>query len=510
MTHWVILPVLLPLVGGFLQLLVRPLGLPAQRLLGVLLGGGLVALSVWLLLLAQTGTTQVYNLGNWAAPFGIVLVLDRLSAMMVLLTALLALAALLYASIMKVDQRGVHFHVLFQLQLFGLCGAFLTGDVFNLFVFFEVLLLASYGLMLHGGGASRVRAGLHYVVVNLVGSTLFLFAVGALYGALGTLNIADMAQKVASAPPDSHGLIAGAALLLLLVFGLKAAMFPLYLWLPQTYASTSAPVAALFAIMTKVGVYAIVRVHGTIFGEQAGELAGLHLPWVLGGGLITLILAALGVLAARGLREQVAYLVLASVATLLVAVGLANPAALAAGLYYLLHSTLLAGAFFLLADLIARGRGPHEDRFEAAFLMPGGKLLGLAFFAAAVAIAGLPPLSGFVGKIMILDAAMEHPWRWAVMAVLLVGSLLTLLALARSGSFLFFRPIPASLETPPVAVEPFPAASLAVIIALLAVAPLLVILAGPVTAFTGEAAQQLQQIPVYIDEVMNSPLAGGQ
>lgn len=510
MTHWVILPVLLPLLGGFLQLLVRPFGLAVQRLLGLALATGLVALAVWVLWLAQSGVTQVYNLGNWAAPFGIVLVLDRLSAMLVLLTAVLALASLVYAVMMKVDERGAHFHVLLQLQLFGLNGAFLTGDVFNLFVFFEVLLLASYGLMLHGGGAERVRAGLHYVVVNLVGSTLFLFAVGALYGALGTLNIADMAQKVAAAPAESHGLIAGAGLLLLLVFGLKAAMFPLYLWLPQTYASTSAPVAALFAIMTKVGVYAMVRVHGTVFSEQAGALAGVHLPWVLGGGLATLLLAALGVLAARGLREQVAYLVLASVATLLVAVGLASPDALAAGLYYLLHSTLLAAAFFLLADLIARRRGKHQDRFDAVCLMPGGKWLGMAFFAAAVALAGLPPLSGFIGKILILDAALAHPWRWAVLAVVLSGSLLILVALARSGSFLFYRPSPAVLEKPPVMPEPFPKTALGVITALLAAAPLLVILAGPVTAFTGETVAQLQQVPAYIKAVMNNPLAGGE
>lgn len=509
MMHWVIIPVLLPLLGGFLQLVAGRFGLSSQRWLSGLLTGALAALAVWILTLADTGTTQVYNLGNWAAPFGIVLVLDRLAALMLLLTALLALAALAYAVIMKVDRRGAHFHVLFQLQLFGLNGAFLTGDVFNLFVFFEVLLLASYGLILHGGGADRVRAGLHYVVVNLVGSTLFLFAVGALYGTLGTLNIADMAQKVAQAPPESHGLIAGAGLLLLLVFALKAAMFPLYLWMPQAYANASAPVAALFAIMTKVGVYAIVRVHGTIFGEQAGELAGLHLPWVLGGGLVTLLLAALGVMAARGLREQVAYLVLASVATLLVSVGLASPQALAAGFYYLLHSTLLAGAFFLLADLVARGRGAQRDRFEAAFLMPGGKWLGMAFFAAAVAMAGLPPLSGFVGKIMILDAAMAHPWRWGVLAIVLLGSLMTLVALARSGSFLFYRPKPAALDEGS-APETFSKTALGVVVLLLLVAPLMVLLAGPVTTFTEDTARQLQQVPAYIDAVMNNPLAGGE
>lgn len=510
MTHWVILPILVPLVGGFLQLLASRAGVKTQRWLGITLTSGLSILALWILWLAQTQETQVYNLGNWPAPFGIVLVLDRLSAMMLVLTALLALAALSYAIIMREDERGAHFHVLFQLQLFGINGAFLTGDVFNLFVFFEVLLLASYGLMLHGGGANRVRAGLHYVVINLLGSTLFLFAVGALYGVLGTLNIADMAVKVAQAPAESASLIAGAGLLLLLVFGLKAAMFPLYLWLPQTYANTSAPVAALFAIMTKVGVYSIIRVHGTVFGETAGELAGIHLPWVLAGGLVTLFLAALGVMAARSLREQVAYLVLASVATLLVSIGLASAEALAAGFYYLLHSTLLAAGFFLLADLIARGRGAQEDRFEAAFLMPGGKWLGMAFFAAAVALAGLPPLSGFVGKVMILDAALAHPWRWMVLGVVLISSLLMMVALARSGSFLFYRPSPVPLLEQTSPTEPFPKGALGVIVALLAVAPLMVVLAEPLTSFTQETVGQLQQITAYIDAVINNPLVGGK
>lgn len=509
MTHWVIIPVLLPLLAGLLQLVAGRFSLSAQRKLGILLTGSLVALAIWMLMLAQSSTTQVYSLGNWAAPFGIVLVLDRLAAMMLLLTALLAFAALSYAVIMKIDRRGAHFHVLFQLQLFGLNGAFLTGDVFNLFVFFEVLLLASYGLMLHGGGAGRVRAGLHYVVINLVGSTLFLFAVGALYGTLGTLNIADMAQKVAQAPAEAHGLIAAAGLLLLLVFALKAAMFPLYLWMPQAYANASAPVAALFAIMTKVGIYAILRVHGTIFGEQAGSLAGVHYPWVLGGGLITLFLAALGVMAARGLREQVAYLVLGSVATLLIAVGLASTEALAAALYYLLHSTLLAGAFFLLADLIARRRGDQHDLFATPFPIPQAKWLGMGFFVAAVAMAGLPPLSGFIGKIMILDAAMAHPWRWVILAVVLLGSLLTMIALARSGSFLFYRPQQTTSDQQPI-VKSFPRGALLPVSMLLLTSPLLVVLAEPITTFTAETVAQLQQIPAYIDAVINNPLAGGE
>ena len=222
MSHLVAWPVFLPLILGFTLLFARWGGLGLQRSISFIGVLSLILLSVLLLEVSANGERQVYLLGNWIAPFGIVLVLDQLSAMMVFITAILAGAALWYAISTKVDQQGAHFHVLYQMQLFGLNGAFLTGDVFNLFVFFEVLLLASYGLLLHGSGRKRTKAGLHYVVINLIGSTLFLFAVGALYGALGTLNIADMAAKVAIMPADNLGLVAAAGLLLLVVFGIFA------------------------------------------------------------------------------------------------------------------------------------------------------------------------------------------------------------------------------------------------------------------------------------------------
>ncbi|WP_029933660.1 monovalent cation/H+ antiporter subunit D [Thiomicrospira pelophila] len=498
LTAWA---VLLPLIAGFVLLFARMGGLRLQRSLNLLVVLGLVFMSIEMVKLSLTGVHQVYLAGNWIAPFGIVFVLDQLSALMVLITSLLALGALWYAIATKYDKQGSHFHVLFQLQLFGLNGAFLTGDVFNLFVFFEVLLLASYGLLLHGGGRLRTKAGLHYVVINLIGSTLFLFAVGALYGAVGTLNIADMAAKISVAPAEDLGLIAAAGLLLLVVFGVKAAMFPLYLWLPNAYAQTSAPVAALFAIMTKVGIYSIIRVHGTIFGEQAGDLASFYTPWVLGLGLITLLLAAFGVMAARGLREQVAYLVLASVATLLIGVGLNSPQALAATLYYLIHSTLIAGGMFLLADIISRGRGVHEDRFEPAPIIPNAILIGSVFMFGAVAMTGMPPLSGFFGKVLILAAALENSWFFAILAVVLVASLLMIIAMARAGSLLFYR-------TQPVDVlpgEPLNVAALGAVIGLLAISPILVIFANPVTAYTELVSIQVFDNATYIEAVLSTP-----
>ncbi len=506
MTHLIAWPVLLPLITGFILILAQTGGIHLRRTISFLAVIGLVLLSCALVSTSLTGQYQVYLLGNWTAPFGIVLVLDRLSALMVLITALLALGALWYAIATNTDNKGAHFHVLFQLQLFGLNGAFLTGDVFNLFVFFEVLLLASYGLLLHGNGRLRTKAGLHYVVINLIGSTLFLFAVGALYGVLGTLNIADMAAKIAVAPADDLGLIAAAGLLLLVVFGVKAAMFPLYLWMPRAYANTSAPVAALFAIMTKVGIYAIIRIHGTIFGSEAGELAQYYAPWVLGLGLITLLLAALGVMAARGLREQVAYLVLASVATLLIGVGLMTPAALSATLYYMIHSTLIAGAMFLLADVVLRGRGIYEDRFEAAPSMPNAIAIGSAFMFGAIAMTGMPPLSGFFGKVLILSAALDHPWFAGAIFIILSAGLLTILTMARSGSFLFYRTLPENAElTATTPGEPLNRMAFVAVITLFFAGPVLVLFAQPITEFTESAGNQLFNSTAYIEAVLSTP-----
>ena len=280
MSHLIILPILLPLLTGLLLLLVPE----SRRMLGHILSlistALLTLVTLQLLFTANTGELVVYALGNWAPPFGIVLVLDRLSALLLVLTSTLAFFSLLYTTAEEAPQGGQSFHSLAHFLLMGVNGAFLTGDIFNLFVFFEVLLLASYSLLLQDNGAARAKAGLHYVVLNLAGSALFLIAVAILYGLTGTLNMADMAQRVAQVNPADAPLVAAAAILLLLVFGLKAAMVPLYFWLPRAYASASAPIAALFAIMTKVGVYTIIRVYTLIFGDEAGLLANLALPWL--------------------------------------------------------------------------------------------------------------------------------------------------------------------------------------------------------------------------------------
>lgn len=496
--HLVIATVLLPFLAGVTLLALRDLPMLLRRWITVTATIGQIALATLLLSAVSGGDILVYTLGGWSAPWGIVLVADRLAAWMVLITALLALFALLYAS-NGIDRSGRHFHVLFQMQLFGLSGAFLTGDLFNLFVFFEILLISSYGLLLHGSGAQRMRAGMHYVVLNLLGSTLFLFAAGLFYGVLGTLNFADLAVKIAATPPENLGLVRAAGLMLFGVFALKAALLPLHLWLPAAYSSAVAPVAALFAIMTKVGIYAILRTHTLLFGSDAGPLADLFQPWLLPVALATLVFGMLGAIAAMRLAQQAAYLVVASVGTLLIAFGLGSNDGIAAGLYYLPHSTFAAAALFLLSDAIARRRGNQADLLKPGDDLTFAGLWGGLFFVGAVLLAGLPPLSGFIGKFLILRAALAHPALLWVWGVVLVAALIGLIVLARTGSLLFFRSQPPAADVVPI---PPTSWELIPIIGLFALTAGLTVWAGGATDFAAAAAAQLLQPDAYIAAVL--------
>jgi multicomponent K+:H+ antiporter subunit D len=425
-----------------------------------------------------------------------VLVFDRLAALMLFTTAVLASAALLYAC-RGDDRQGLYFHPLFQFQLLGINGAFLTGDLFNLFVFFEILLIASYALLLHGHGAQRSKAGQHYLLLNLLGSGLFLIAVGTLFGMTGSLNMADMAQRIAGADADSAPVIAAGGLLLLLVFALKAALLPVYFWLPRAYAQTSAPVAALFAIMTKVGIYSIIRVYTQLFGNDAGLLANLAWPWLLPLALATILLGSIGALAAHRLQKMVAYLVVVSAGTLLAAVALNTPAVLAGALYYLLHSTWIAAGLFLLVDMIAQQRGTVAGELRNAPPMGQAGLLGGLFFIAAIAVAGLPPLSGFIGKLFILQGAGNSSQGYWLWAIVLLGSLLVTVTLARAGTQVFWR-----VDDRPAQAAPIDALKLAACIALLACSVLLVIAAAPLHEYLNATSRQLLTMSSYLPQVL--------
>lgn len=437
MSHLLLLPILVPLLAGALLLFPTP-SLVFQRWTGGLATFVLVVLSYFLLQTAANGDYQLYALGNWAPPFGILLVLDRLSALMLTLTAGLAFFCLLYAC-QGTDRLGANFHALFQFQLMGINGALLTGDLFNLFVFFEVLLIASYALILHGGSRIRSRAGLHYVLINLVGSAIFVLALGILYGLAGTLNMADLAQVIAQAPEADQPLYLAAGLLLLVVFGIKAALLPLLFWLPRTYTAASAPVAALFAIMTKIGIYAILRIFWLVFGLGEAPLQATLWAWLWPLSLATLLLGGLGALGATSMRMLTAYLVILSVGILLASISLAQVEILAAALFYLIHSTGLAAIFFLLADLIGRQRDQGYDRFYIHAGVNHRWWMAALFFIAAISMAGLPPFSGFVSKLWLLQTTVNHSqglWLWGS---LLTASFLVLVALSRCGSGWFWR-----------------------------------------------------------------------
>ncbi|MCA8864939.1 MULTISPECIES: monovalent cation/H+ antiporter subunit D [unclassified Halomonas] len=500
MQHLIVFPVVLPLVAGILLLYQRQGLVRYKRAVSVAATALLLLVAIGLLRQAASGEITYYALGDWQAPFGIVLVLDRLSALMLLLTAILAVGAVVFACAGD-DEKGSNFHGLFQWQLLGINGAFLTGDLFNLFVFFEVLLLASYALLLHGGGKARIQASVHYVVLNLAGSSLFLIAVGVLYGATGTLNMADMAIRVAEIPAERNGLVSAGALMLLVVFGLKAAILPLYFWLPKAYASAPAPVAALFAIMTKVGIYAILRVYSLIFGDSAGGLEALEQPWVWWLSLATLAAAGVGVMAARDLRLLVAYLVLVSVGTLLAGIGMRSPQAVSALLYYLIHTTLITGGLFLLAEMIGLQRGKAGTRLVKGRPMVQGAALAMLFFVGAIAVAGVPPFSGAFGKALMLNAAegTQRLWLWPL---LLLTSLASLIALSRAGSTLFWRSHRGTSSG-----TPLPRRQWFGVIWLLSAAPLLVALAGPVSSYTQATADQLANPQVLIRTLL--PNAAG-
>ncbi|HEX9719444.1 MAG TPA: monovalent cation/H+ antiporter subunit D [Ramlibacter sp.] len=490
--HLAVLPVLLPLLTAALLLALGDGAgshgsgaLARARLISLSSVGLGFIVAAQLVIDADVGTWRVYHLGEWPAPFGIVLVVDRLSALMVLLTQLLAVPIVLYAS-GGWDTHGRHFHALLHFQLMGLSGAFVTGDLFNLFVFFEVLLIASYVLLVHGQGRERFRFGVPYVVLNLVASALFLFGVALIYAVTGSLNLADLALRVGRVTGTEAALLQAGAMLLLVVFGFKAALLPLHLWLPGTYAAASPPVAALFALMTKVGVYAILRVHGVVFGDGAGESARVVEPWLLPLALASSLAAVLGALAAQTLPRLVAWLTIASVGTILAAVGLFSTAAWSAAIYYLAQSTLVIAALFLLSELVGAQRGEVGDRLESAGPVAQPALLGTMMLLLAASVIGLPPLPGFLGKLMILQAASgpAMPWLWSV--VLLVG-FLSLLGLARAGGILFWAVDPARQGGASGASPQLLAATMSLLFALLVMTGA----AGPFKRYTDAAADQL-------------------
>ncbi len=546
MPHLMLAPVALPLFTAMLTLLMREerqrvkLGLNiVSTALGLLVA---VALLRWAHHSAGATGMGVYLGGNWAAPFGIVLVLDRLSALMLVLTSAIALCAVVFAGT-RWHRAGVHFHTLYQLQLMGLAGAFLTGDLFNLFVFFEIMLAASYGLLLHGSGRARVQSGLHYIAINLAASSLFLIGASMLYGITGTLNMADLARSVPLVAPQDLGLLHAAAAILATAFLIKAAVWPLNFWLVPAYSAATAPVGALFAIMTKVGVYTLLRLWTLMFGSEAGASALFGGPWLIAAGMATMAFGGIGIMASQRPVQLACFAALLSSGTVLAASGFGQNSLTAAMLYYLPGSTMGIAALFLLADLIERWRTDGtalraDDGDEAPFLTPelvprpglnldddeevlvgqaipaAAALLGLGWLVCALVIAGMPPLSGFVGKFAMLTAllnplglgssagAQPGVAGWALLTLLIATGLLSLLALTRAGMRNFWA---ASERAAPRlhVLEGLPVA------ALLLACVALTLRAEPALRFTEAASNSLHAPETYIRAVLDArPLPG--
>ena len=467
-----------------------------------------LATAILYLISASSGQISVYNLGEWAAPFGIVLVLDQLSALMIVLTYALATPILWYAS-HEWDARGRYFHAMFHFLLMGLCGAFLTGDLFNLFVFFEILLMASYVLLLHGQGKARFQLGIHYVTINLLASALFLIGLGIIYGSVGSLNMADVARLIPLLEPDQHKLAVAGGLLLFVVFGIKAAMLPVGFWLPKTYAVATTPVAAIFTIMTKVGIYAILRINGTVFDDHLSQ--SILVSWLLPIGLITSVYGVIGAIGAERLRRFVGFMILSSIGTILIAISLFNTLAWAAALYYLVHSTLIAAAFYLLSGWITSQRGAFKDHFKVAPHMKQQKVVSSTFFVIALMMAGLPPFSGFLGKVFILQATSHSPYQLLIIIVVLIVSLLSIIAFTRIGFVLFWRatqpednPNSAEYKAYQALPDQAPARNDKTIYLLLSALILYMVCASPIQQYMFKTAEQIQNNALYESRILKT------
>jgi multicomponent K+:H+ antiporter subunit D len=531
--HLPVFPIVIPLVAAAAMLLFAETRRAPRLLIAVVASLAQIATAGALLYFTTDSVPYIwqegigtYSIGGWPAPFGIVLVVDRLSALMITLNAILALSVLSYSSA-RWDKLGVHYHPLLQLLLMGLNGAFLTGDLFNLFVFFEILLAASYALLLHGAGAQRVKNALHFIVVNLAATFTFLIGVALIYSVAGTLNMAHIAAIWPSLQPGDRGIAEAGAAVLGVAFLVKAAAWPLNFWLPGAYTAASAPVAAIFSITTKVGVYAILRLSSLL--QEPLPLGG---SWLFFGGIATMVFGIAGMLAARRLQRLVAFSIVLSSGTLLASIGLGVPALIAPALLYLTVSVLASAAFFMLTGMTERMRtagpetadspsshpvtygafqvgeppDPQEPEAEVGIAIPAAMaFLGLAFVCCALLVTGMPPLAGFIAKFGVLSATFQglssgaDPARsWVLITLLLVSGFAGLIALCRIGMRLFWsvtgRTIPRLrfIEAGPIA-----------FLLLLCIA--ITAAAGPMMTYVDSAAHTLNEPRVYIRAVLPGP-----
>ncbi|MFV0245951.1 MAG: Na+/H+ antiporter subunit D [Qingshengfaniella sp.] len=488
------LPLLVPVVTAILCYFFRRSRLGAWI---SVLGSG-VGLIAALALFAQIRTLGVAatQIGGWPAPFGITLVADLLSAGLALVTAFLGLCVAIYAlAEIDPDLEELGYHSLYQVLIFGVTGAFLTGDLFNLYVWFEVMLIASFGLLILGGRPEQIDGAVKYVTLNLISTTLFLAGIGLLYALTGTLNMADLRAAVAAS--DRPAAIEAVAMFFLVAFGVKAAVFPVFSWLPASYHTPAHTVSAIFAaLLTKVGVYSLFRTFTLIF-PGFGGFTETVLLWVAG---LTMIVGALGALAQTEARRVLSFQIVSSIGFLLLGLGLNSPLAMAGAILYLIHNMLVKANLFLCAGVIERLAGSTKLA-RAGGLYNHAPLFSALFLIAAFSLGGFPPLSGFWGKFLLVKAGMDLQ-AWVITTTVLIAGLLTIFSMMRLWAMMFWTPHPDGTE-PGWGDTPEKRAPMLIPIAVLGAASLVIgLVPGPFIAFSQEAAEQLLSPTAYIAEVL--------
>jgi multicomponent Na+:H+ antiporter subunit D len=498
-----VLPLLIPLLTASLALLLYRWR-QAQRWVSMSGTVALLGANVWLLAEVWQRGIQATQIGNWPAPYGITLVADLFSAVMLTLAGVIGLAVALYAlNSMDQAREAFGYHALFHFLLMGVCGAFLSGDLFNLYVWFEVLLMASFVLLALGGERWQLEGAIKYVTLNLLASILFLAGLGILYGLAGTLNMADLARKltqVNATPPP--GALSTLAMLFLVAFGIKAAIFPLFFWLPASYHTPPVAVSAVFAgLLTKVGVYALIRIFTLIFVHDVGYTHTVILLLAA----LTMVIGVLGAVAQHDMRRLLSFHIVSQIGYLLMSLGLFSPLALAGGVLFMVHVSIAKTALFLVSGVVERLGGTGELRQLGGLYrtQPG---LALLFLIPALSLAGLPPLSGFFAKLSLVQAGLALE-QYAMVAVALVVSLLTLFSMTKIWTEAFWKPAPARPPEVQAGTEYRPArvevSGLLLPIALLAAMTLAIGLgAGPVFALAQRAGEQLMQPAAYIRAVL--------
>jgi len=499
MSTLLILPIIIPMFTGVVALLAYN-SRTAQRWLSVLGSAALLGVAISLLVEVERNGILALQVGGWQAPFGITLVADLFSAIMVVLTGVIGFAVAVY-SLATADPEHEKFgyHQLYQFLLMGVSGAFLTGDLFNLYVWFEVMLMSSFVLLALGGGRGQMEGAIKYVTLNLMSSAVFLAALGLLYGMTGTLNMADLANKFSQGlTVQQSGLITTLAMLFMVAFGIKAAVFPLFFWLPASYHTPPVPVSALFAgLLTKVGVYALIRVFTLIFVHDTGFTHTLLL--VIAG--LTMVTGVLGAVAQGEFRRVLSFHIISQIGYMILGLALFTPLALAGSVFYVAHHIIVKTNLFLVSGVVKRLHGTLELK-KLGGLYQSMPLLALLFLVPALSLAGIPPLSCFFAKLSLVLAGLEKG-EYLIVAVSLAVSLLTIFSMMKLWNEAFWKPLPQDEEIsrPPITKQEW-IALLAPIAALAAVTVAIGLGASPVFDLALRAGEQLMNPSAYIQAVL--------